>query len=562
MTAAAAEHGPAGANPAGDRTVLHREDGGGARISVQLARLRNWLVRLPRWRRHLAALLLGMAATAALPPVFALPLLIPAFAGFLWLVEGAENPKQAALVGFAFGLGHFTSGLYWIAYALLTDPERYGWFAPFAPLSLAALFAIYPAGAAILSKVAFRFASERSGVYRVIVFAAAWSIGEWLRGHAMTGFAWNLTGTVWGVSESMMQSVALFGTYGLGFVTVLAAAMPAVLGEGGENRKYVILAVAAPYLLLAVLWTGGYARLVAAGPTQTVANTTLRLIQPDVAQGRKWRDELRLANLRRDLDLTKAAARESDSQSAVFVIWPETAVPFLVDQDAAVRSAIATVVPKGGLVITGAPRATPVEVEPFKVWNGVVAVDGQGAVVGSYDKFHLVPFGEYLPFRSLLPKWLHLDKLTPGATDFSAGPGPQTLHLPGLPPVGPLICYEIIFPHAVADENDRPGLFINVTNDAWFGISSGPYQHFESARFRAIEEGIPVARAANTGISGVIDPFGRIISHLGLGRDGAIDSPLPRAQDRMPPYARFGDLIPLLLIVAALLIAIPARRIG
>ena len=204
----------------------------------------------------------------------------------------------------------------------------------------------------------------------------------------------------------------------------------------------------------------------------------------------------------------------------------------------------------------GSPPGT----RPYRVWNAIVAVNDTGAVVGAYDKHHLVPFGEYLPFRDFIPAWLNLDKLTPGSIDFTAGPGPATLHLPGLPPISPLICYEIIFPSAVTGDGDPPQLLVNVTNDAWFGVSTGPYQHFVSARFRAVEEGIPVARAANTGISGVIDSYGRVVISLGLGHQGVIDAPLPRALASPPPYARLGDaMLPVMIIVWALLAATTRR---
>ncbi len=521
-------------------------------ILALLVRWRELLLALPPFPRYLAAIGFGVLGAAALPPLYVLPLLIPAFAGFLWLIEGAATRREAAALGYGFGLGHFTAGLYWVANALLTDPERYGWLAPLAPFSLAALFAVYTAAAALVSKLAFRARFGQSFVFRVTVFAAAFTAAEWLRGHALTGFAWNLIGTVWGGSEAMMQSAAAIGTYGLGFLTVVLAAAPAVLGERGGEARAKVATAALPYVLFAGLWLAGVWRLDSAGAVAgdpAAPPVVLRIVQPNVAQTNKWRDELRIAHLKRDLELTQSAAKETDKGRTVLVVWPETAVPFLVDRDGDVRSAIAAVVPEGGLVVTGAPRATPPGATPYRVWNGIVAVDGQGSVVGVYDKHHLVPFGEYLPFRDFIPAWLNLDKLTPGSIDFSAGPGPATLRLPGIPPVSPLICYEIIFPRAVADEGDRPQLLLNVTNDAWFGTSTGPYQHFVSARFRAVEEGIPVARAANTGISGVVDSYGRVVIRLGLNRQGVIDAPLPRALDSPPLYARLGDVaIPLVII--------------
>jgi apolipoprotein N-acyltransferase len=531
-----------------------------SRIQVRLAALSGW-------RRAGTAIVFGALAALALPPVYALPFLVVAFTGLFWLLDGCRTVKAAAWTGWCFGLGFFSAGVYWVGLALLTDPERYGLLAPFAPLSLAAFLAIYPAAASALTKFATRWPPFKNDVSRILIFAVFWTAMEWLRGRAFTGFAWNPIGSVWGVSDAMLQFCALFGVYGLSLVTVIASAMPAILGEGlGERetpsgKRPLVVA----YAVLGLIWAGGEFRLMAAGNVNdepVVPHVLLRLVQPDVAQDSKWREELRVAHLKLDLELTNDAAVKNPApkDTNVFVIWPETAMPFLVDQDPNARAAIAAVVPENGLVITGAPRATPPDSEPFQVWNGIVAVNERGEVVGGYNKFHLVPFGEYLPLRKFIPVWLGLSKLTPGTTDFSAGPGPETLHLPGLPPIGPLICYEIIFPGEVADENDRPGLFVNVTNDAWFGTSSGPYQHFESARFRAIEEGVPVARAANTGISGVIDPWGRVIARLGLNRQGSIDAPLPQALQNATVFARLGNYTILLLMAGAVVFAVLRYR--
>jgi apolipoprotein N-acyltransferase len=266
-------------------------------------------------------------------------------------------------------------------------------------------------------------------------------------------------------------------------------------------------------------------------------------VQPNIAQNHKWRPELREAHLQKHLSLTSGAAATDAAfgTSASYVIWPETAAPFFLGLDAVARSRIAAVTPPGGMVITGAPRATPSDKRPRRIWNSIAALDHQGVILETYDKFHLVPFGEYVPMRSVLP----LEKITQGGLDFSAGPGPRTLHLPGLPPFSPLICYEVIFPGNVTDAEDPPQWILNVTNDGWFGLSSGPYQHFASARLRAVEEGLPLVRAANTGISAVVDPYGRVVASLGLGRTGVIDSPLPQALSGGTIYSRFGDVIPL-----------------
>lgn len=226
------------------------------------------------------------------------------------------------------------------------------------------------------------------------------------------------------------------------------------------------------------------------------------------------------------------------------VIWAETAATYFLANKAGPRQAIAAVTPKGGLTLTGAPRTTPKRESVYKVWNSLHGIDEKASIVGTYDKSHLVPFGEYMPLRNVLG----LDKLTAGATDFSAGQGPRTLRLKGLPPVSPLICYEVIFPGQVVDPKDRPQWLLNVTNDGWYGVSSGPYQHFAAARLRAVEEGLPLVRVANTGISGVIDGYGRVVAKLGLARKGILDSDLPRALGPTP-YGRLGNWIVGLLVL-------------
>jgi apolipoprotein N-acyltransferase len=284
-----------------------------------------------------------------------------------------------------------------------------------------------------------------------------------------------------------------------------------------------------------------------------VPGVHLRLVQPDIPQSLKWDPALRERHFQRTLELTRAPGFSGRTH----IIWPETATPFAMAGDAARRLAIASAVPSGGLLITGAPRVEVEPGRPIRVWNSLHAIDGGGAIVATYDKFHLVPFGEYVPFRRILG----FINLIPGAVDFTAGPGPRTLAPPGLPRLSPLICYEAIFPAHVLDSADRPGWLLNLTNDAWFGLSSGPYQHFAAARFRAVEEGLPLVRAANNGISAIVDAYGRVVVELGLGRSGVLDGDLPRALPRTP-YARFGDAIVLAIGLVLLAPAALRRRRG
>ena len=561
----AAAHARARRGRAGAQGAPRAGTGAGRAAFPRIALFARRIEGLRGWGRIGLAVLLGIAATAALPPVYALPFLAVAFTGFAWLIDGSSGVRDAAWVGWWFGLGHFTSGLYWVALAFLTDPERYGALAPFAPIALGALMGIYPAFAAGFARALGRLRLFSSPSGRVLALCVAWGVSEWLRGHTLTGFPWNLIAYSWAFSDSMMQTASVIGSYAYGVVTVAVMAAPATLAAETGGRLRALRPVIAAASVIGLLWAGGAARLASAGPPLAlpmVPDVGLRLVQADISQEHKWRQDLRLAHLALHLEMSKEPGPGDKhiqalpaGQRVTDIIWPETAAPFLVDQDSAIRAVIAGVVPRRGLVITGAPRATKPGVEPFRVWNSVVAINDIGEVQGVYDKFHLVPFGEYLPLRSFIPSWLHVDKLTPGSTDFSRGPGPRTLVLPGLPPMGPLICYEIIFPGDVLNPADRPAWLLNLTNDGWFGISSGPYQHFAAARMRAVEEGIPVVRAANTGISAIIDPYGRVLAGLGLGTAGVIDGPLPKPLRRETRFAWLGDSALVLMLGAAVLLA-------
>lgn len=466
------------------------------------------------WRRLMLATALGALAVLALPPLYIVPLLIPAFTGLIWLIDGSRNWRSALLTGFFFGLGYLTAGLYWVANALLTKPEEFGLVAPLAPVALAAILAPWPAVACALARLAVR-----SGVGRVLTFAGAWVLMEWVRSWAFSGFPWNLIGSVWAFSDAMLQGASVVGTYGLGLATVVAAAIPAVLIQPPSRlprRWLLLLAAASPLLLLFIF---GEARIAAIGDTGTVDGVQLRLVQGNIPQTLKWRRELVDQHLLSQIRLGNTPA----SPPPTHILWSEAAAPLFLSQDAERLRLIGRSTPRDGLTLLGTLRTTPPGAPQFEVWNSMLVIDEHGSVVDWYDKAHLVPFGEFVPLRSVLG----LTSVAGGSTDFSRGKGVRTLHLPGLPPVGPLICYEVIFPGAVVDARDRPRWLLNLTNDGWYGISTGPYQHLVAARLRAVEEGLPVVRVANTGISAIIDPLGRVRAELGLDEQGVLDGPLP-----------------------------------
>jgi len=490
------------------------------------------------WRRAATAFGAGVLAAAALPPVYALPALLVSLPVLIWLIDGAPGLRRAFADGWWFGFGHFVASLYWIGLSLLVDAARFAWLLPFAVLCIPAAVAVYVGIASALARAA------GPGWPRLVALAAAWTLAEWARGRLLTGFPWNATGIVWTVSDATMQLAAVGGVFLLSLVAVLAGASPAMLAHGAGRRAW--LWPAGAIAAVAALWAGGQWRLAGAA-TGIVPGVTLRIVQPDIPQRTKWLPAQRDRHLATYLRLSATPAATPPTH----LIWPESAVPFIVALDGARRRAMASVVPTGGLLLTGAIRTTPPGEKPFRVWNSLHAIDRSAGIVATYDKFHLVPFGEYIPFSGLLG----LTKITAGRTDFSAGPGPTTLDLPGLPPVSPLICYEIIFPEAVTDPGRRPRWLLNVTNDAWFGTSSGPFQHFAMARLRAVEQGLPLVRAANTGISALVDPYGRTLSRLGLNRKGILDGNLPREIARRTPYSLYGDLPILIVSVAMYLMA-------
>lgn len=491
------------------------------------------------WRRIALASALGALAVLALPPLYIIPVLLPAFAGLIWLIDGTRSWRSALLTGFFFGLGYLTAGLYWVANALLTKPEEFGLVAPIAPLALAAILAPWPAIASALARLV-----PRAGSGRVLVFAGAWTLMEWVRGWAFTGFPWNLIGSVWAFSDVMLQGASLVGTYGLSLATVTAAAMPAIMARPGKSprRRWApVLAAACPLLLLFVF---GQVRIALIGEIGNAEGVQLRLVQGNIPQTLKWRKELVDQHLLSQIRLGQGPGDPLPTH----IFWSEAAAPLFLSRDPDRLRQIGQATPPGGLTLLGTLRTTSPGAPKFEVWNSMLAVDDQGRIVDWYDKTHLVPFGEYMPLRSIL----NLGSVAGGTTDFSRGDRLRTLRLPGLPPVGPLICYEVIFPAQVVDPRDRPAWLLNLTNDGWYGNSTGPYQHLVAAQLRAVEEGLPVVRVANTGISAIIDPLGRVQTSLGLDEQGVLDGPLPLPLDP----TLFGVTGPwMALALAALMIA-------
>jgi len=473
----------------------------------------------------------GLASALALPPLHLLPVLFFAVPAFLRLIGGAKNRKEVAWIGWLFGFGLNLAGLYWITEPMLTELSTFWWLVPFADplLSFAvAFYSMIPALAAFWA---------RPGLPRLLVFAGAWVVSDLIRQFGFSGFPWNLWGTDWTIpgelGDIFIQLASVIGVHGLTLCTLLIAGLPLF------GRRGLVAAVAG----LAAWGAFGLARLQTPVPATGIS---LALVQPNFPVPGLY-DRASLIARWQELEAMSAAGLHA---GATAVVWPEGASPWLLDSDSAARQQLAAVTGTAP-VLAGSLR----EVTPDDIRNSLVVTAGPVPPLAIYDKWKLVPFGEYMP------KWIPV-KITPDVlgTGFSPGPGPRTLHVSGLPPFGPLICYEAIFSGEIIAAKIRPSWLVNITDDSWFGGSAGPLQAFADARLRAVEEGLPLARDANSGVSAMIDPLGRVTASLNLGARGVLLAVLPGA---LPPglYARLGLIVPgflaILAVMAGLLTSLP-----
>ncbi len=503
------------------------------------------------WRRALLAFVAGLVSVLALPPFHLWPVLFLTFPVLVWLLDGAgggwRGVGRAALTGWLFGFGYLLAGLYWLGHAFLVDAQTFGWMLPFAVLIVPSGLAIFPAAGTALARLLWT-----RGAPRILVLAVALTAAEWLRGHVLTGFPWNTFGYALTAPLALAQGAALVGIWGLTVLAIAVFASPATLADERTDTKRPWLPLTLAAAVLAALAVYGALRL-ARTPTAFVPGVQLRIMQPNLQQDEKFDYTAKDQVMKHYLDLSRrvTGAAPRGLADVTHLIWPESAFPFYLQREPDALAQIGALLPEGTVLITGADRIE--DPRPGKnpgIYNSIMVLDRTGSVVAVYDKVHLVPFGEYLPFQSVL-EWIGFVQLTKVEGGYLAGESRRSMAVPRAAPFVPLLCYEIIFPAELMPRGDRPGWLLNLTNDGWFGISTGPYQHLEQARLRAIETGLPLVRAANTGISAVIDPLGRTIELLPLGAEGVLDSPLP--QPVAPPlYARTGDLPVGLLLVLAL----------
>jgi apolipoprotein N-acyltransferase len=501
-----------------------------------------WVRAQGRWGRLVLAGLAGAAMTLGQPPVsfpwalfLALPLLI-------WLIDAAPDLRGAAVQGWAAGFGYFVTGLYWVGHAFLVDAEHFAWMMPFAVTLLPAFLGLFWAAAFALARRLWP-----AGPFgQVVSLATCLTLAEYARGNVLTGFPWALPGYAW-VDTPVMQAAAWAGPFGITLLTLML--VPLVL-VGLFERRWLAASLAA--IGLAALWAAGEARLATLDPGRD--GPVLRVVQPNAAQKLKWqRDQVPVFYAR--LMAATSAPPDPTLGPPAAVIWPETAVSFLPAYQPERRAEIARAA-GGAPVILGALHG--VRTAEGDQWlNTLTTILPDGSLGPRYDKHHLTPFGEYLPYPEILGPlgFRHLVR----QNGFTPGPGPQVLAVPGLPPFSALICYEMIFPDEVVPVRERPAWLLQITNDAWFGSFGGPQQHLAQARIRAIEQGLPVVRSANTGISAVIGPEGAVLAAIPMETQGFRDFRLPGA---LPPtlYARHGDLPTMSLTVLCLFLL--ARRRG
>jgi apolipoprotein N-acyltransferase len=531
------------------------------RTGWSITRLAHWIVLSWGWRRALVAFGAGAVSALAMSPFDAWPLLFLTFPVLVWLTDGAGAGRlggvfSAAITGWWFGFGYFVAGLYWVGHAFLVDAKTFGWLLPFAVAGLPAFLACYTALGLALARLLWT-----RGPMRLIVLAVALTAAEWLRGHLFSGFPWNVYGYALTGPLVLAQGAALVGLWGLTLIAVAVFATPAVLADDRAETRRPWLPCALAATVLAAMAVYGAIRLNAT-PTAFVDGVRLRIMQPNLQQDEKFNYSAKQRVMRHYLELSDRSTgpQATGVRDVTHLIWPESAFPFLLTREPDALAQIAALLPEGTVLITGAVRAP--EVPPGqkieRAYNSIYVIDHDGSILSVYDKTHLVPFGEYLPFQDFLES-LGLMQLTKLPGGFIAGERRRAMSVPRAPRFLPYVCYEVIFPgEAMPSGETRPGWLLNLTNDGWFGISTGPYQHLQQARARSIELGLPMVRAANTGVSAVIDPLGRIVRSLPLGAEGVMDANLPR---RIDPtlYARTGDIGVAVVFSAALLLLVRRR---
>ncbi len=482
------------------------------------------------------ACLLGALSALAFPPVYAFPLFILSLCLALKITDNVKNMKQSFLIGYCFGISYFIVGLYWICNALLVDFLTFGWLYPISLLAIGGFFGLFMIPPFLIWYV---LRKEKNWV-KIFSFASVWVLLEILRSFILTGFPWNLLGTIFAFHEVLIQTASIWGTYGLSLIALVITGCFYIFFESDKKSSIIVLCV-----ILSFIITFGLLRI---NKYETVdSNVKIRLVQPSIPQSMKWdRNELE-NNFKQYIDLSA----EDGLDTVDFVVWGETALPFDVEYSLKYREMIKNAIPQNGYLITGLVRFDITD-GIYKPYNSMYVLDKNVNIKAFYDKNHLVPFGEYVPFRKYLPDWVQ--PIASNVSDFMQGEKYKNVTIENYPVFAALICYEIIFPDEVINRNNKPNWLVVLTNDGWYGKSSGPYQHLVSAQMRSIEEGITIVRSANSGISAIIYPTGKIMKQVDLGKKGYMDVYLPEQATLKTLYSKFGKYILLYTILVMLVL--------
>ncbi len=515
------------------------------------------------WQRLFFALILGALSALSQAPYDFFPVLWLTFPSLVWLLDstgiGRDGRKKGAVlsafsVGWSFGFGYFLAGLWWIGAAFFVDADDFGWMAPIAVLAMPAGLALFWGLAIAMARVFWR-----EDWRRILLLSIALSAAEYVRSVVLTGFPWNSLGYALAATDITAQAAAVVGLNGLNFLAVFIFSAPAALISGAARSSTpgrVLVGVAGIFLVLIV---GFGAYWLSTPDAANMTDIRVRIIQPNISQRDKWRPENKEKILDKYIELSRfqPEAPGGEAREPRLLIWPESAFPFLLTEEPGALSKIAELLPDNAHLVTGAIRQIDLGAGP-STFNSIYVIGHEGTIVGVYDKVRLVPFGEYIPFQSTLERW-GIEQLTRLPGGFSAGYERHNLSVPGLPDVVPLICYEAIFPGDIVPPpagEGRPQWMVNVTNDAWFGDTPGPHQHFTQSRMRAIEEGLPLIRAANTGVSAIVNANGVVVTALGIDSEGVIDGYLPAARSTklFLQGRRYGLLVLILASVGIILV--------
>lgn len=483
------------------------------------------------------AFLFGALSVYAFAPHYVVALSFVSFSLLMFLLLYAKSGKQAFSIAYSFGFAHFAFGLIWIGNALLIEPDKFGWLYPFVFIGAGGFFGLF---FAIPGWISVKAASAWK---KWIIFTASFVLFEWLRSFVLTGFPWNLIGYTLAFNDYLIQSASIGGTYLLS----LLALMGYCVGGIFLYKPSIKLFFKCAFVILFVftgLFIIGYVRLL--GIEVKNYDVVIRVVQPSIPQQMKWNEDIKENNFKEYLSLSATPSERKPD----FIIWGETASPFILDRDFDHIQQVADILYQNSYLITGMISYHPVNGR-YRPHNSMVVINDKGLVEDYYHKSHLVPFGEYIPLRDYLPEFIK--PVANAIGTFGKGRGPKVIKVDGKPSFGGIICYESIFPRSVVDQENRPDFLINLTNDGWYGNSAGPYQHWVAAKFRALEEGIALVRSANNGVSGLISPYGKDISVLGLNDRGFIDFILPKPLKSATLYSVFGNGI-ILAICFALLV--------